>query len=314
MARWISSFRSSRSSKSSSAISTLNIRRLLDKGKIDDDLRADAGRRIFLADPDPARMKADDVFGKIEPLSPILAGAAPLVKTEVRLLFIHPDPLVPDRYRHVLSAAVPVHGAGHQNARAGLVRFFIFDGVVEHIFKDRFQERRGGIDHGRGRALADRYIGQVAVLYRHVAQHGFKVDIFELDQARLAFIRDLFEYPDVGKEFVEIVVDARLSIRRQAGEQVDSSFYPSEVVFEFMSDGGGDVADELVSPRYFLIFQHEKHVLPRPSLFLLIHDGQVHAEGGEGDDHGHQGIIRDPAGRFEQPLQDRQAPAGAGIQ
>src|SRR3990172_6929469 len=109
MARWISSFRSSRSSKSSSAISTLNIRRLLDKGKIDDDLRADAGRGIFLADPDPARMKADDVFGEIEPLPPVLAGAAPLVKTEVRLLFIHPDTLVPDRDRHVSSAVFSFH-------------------------------------------------------------------------------------------------------------------------------------------------------------------------------------------------------------
>src|SRR3990172_1605861 len=137
MARWISSFRSSRSSKSSSAISTLKIRRLLDKGKIDDDLRADAGRRIFLADPDPARMKTDDVFGEIEPLPPVLAGAAPLVKTQVRLLFIHPDTLVPDRDRHVLSAAVPVHGAGYQDARAGRGRVFFFYFVVEHGFNCR---------------------------------------------------------------------------------------------------------------------------------------------------------------------------------
>src|SRR5574341_1068851 len=248
-ARWISSFRSSRSSKSSSAISTLNIQRFLHEGQIDDDLRAPSRGRVLLADPDPARMEADHVFGEIEPLPPPLPGSLALVKTLVRLLIIHPRPLVAEGDRHVLPPAVPVLAPGHDDAGAGLVRLPVLDGVVDHVFKHRPEQRRGGKDHGHVGFLADRDIGQVAILGRDAAKHRSEVNMLELDEARLALVGDLLEDLDVGEQLVEIVVDARPGVLREAGKQVDPSLDPAEIVLELMPDGGGDIADELVSPR-----------------------------------------------------------------
>ena len=95
-----------------------------------------------------------------------------------------------------------------------------------------------------------------------------------------------------------------MSILRQTGKQIDPSFYPSEVIFEFMPDRRRDVADKLVPPRDLLIFHDKQHVFTGPPLFLLVNDGQVHAENGKGDDRDYKGVARDPVGIIELPLHD----------
>ena len=42
---------------------------------------------------------------------------------------------------------------------------------------------------------------------REVPEHCLDVDIFEIDQARFAFIGDLFEDIDIGKQLVQVIVD-----------------------------------------------------------------------------------------------------------
>ena len=161
--------------------------------------------------------------------------------------------------------------------------------------------------------FADRDINEVAVMRREIPEHCLDVDIFEIDQTRFAFIGDLFEDIDIGKQLVQVIVDALLSIRRQTGKQVDPSLYPSEVIFEFMPDRRRDIANKFVPPRNFLIFQDKQHVFTGPPLFLLVDNGQVHAEGGKRNDHDHKGVMRDPVGIIELPLHDCKTLVDAGI-
>jgi hypothetical protein len=116
---------------------------------------------------------------------------------------------------------------------------------------------------------------------REIPEHCPDVDFFEIDQARFAFVGDLFKDIDISKQFVQVIVDALLSVQRQTGKQVDPSLYPSQVIFEFMPDCRGDITNKFVPPGNFLIFQNKQHVFTGPPLFLLENNGQVHAESGK---------------------------------
>jgi hypothetical protein len=87
------------------------------------------------------------------------------------------------------------------------------------------------------------------------AEHGLDIEVLELDQARFALVGDFLEDIDVGKELVQVVVDALPGVLRQAGQQVDAPLNPAEVVLELVSDGCGDIPDELVPPGDLLVLE-----------------------------------------------------------